>query len=318
MRILVIGCGSIGTRHIKNLKTLGVKEVLAYDTDGTRAQKMAEYEAVPVPKITGVEADVFIICTPPGSHLYYATIALNRELDIFIEKPIGTNLRVIQRFVDKLGNQPIDPVVYVGYNLRFHPALVMVKSLIGQGLIGDILSVRSEFGQYLPDWHPGEDYRDLYVGKRDCGIIMDASHEIHYLRWFFGEISEVFCCLGARSSLQVAMADTAEMLFRFESGVMGSLHLDFVHRGYCRRCKVIGDSGVIVWDWDTGVFIDSPLKTGPVAISVTDTYLEEMRHFLWCIEGKEEPVVTAHDGMKVVEVALAAQESAKTGKVVKI
>jgi predicted dehydrogenase len=77
----------------------------------------------------------------------------------------------------------------------------------------------------------------MYTAKRETGggIILDASHELDYIRWLLGEVREVFCFAGKLSSLEVETEDTAEIVLRFENGAMAGVHLDFVQRAYSRR-----------------------------------------------------------------------------------
>ena len=145
-------------------------------------------------------------------------------------------------------------VTLVGCNLRFHPGLVAVKRLLEQGVAGRIVAIRAEVGQYLPDWHPGEDYRQGYSARLDLGggIILDAVHEIDYVRWLLGPVRSVACFAGKLSHLEVETEDTAALLFRFSNGTIGEVHLDYVQRAYSRTCHIIGDEGTIRWDYSTG------------------------------------------------------------------
>ena len=231
-KFLVIGCGSAGTRHAKNLESLGHK-VFGYDTNPNRCFNFSKLD---------YGFDAFIICTPPGSHVGYIAEAIKYNTHVFVEKPISNTLDGINEVINKAKEKNL--VLQVGYQFRFHPGLILVKQLLDEGRIGKLLSIRTEFGYYLPYWHPQEDYRNLYTAR--LGIILDASHEIHYVRWLAGsEVSEISCFAGHLSNLKTESEDIAEINLRFENNVIGNIHTDYIQRGYSRWCKLIGEEGKI-------------------------------------------------------------------------
>ena len=154
---------------------------------------------------------------------------------------------------------------------------------------------------------------------------MDSVHEFDYLNWFFGRATEVFCYAGKVSTLGIYTEDTADILLRFSSGVVANVHLDYLQRTYRRSCELIGEEGVIVWDYiaqKVSVFgkEDRHMEVFLESINVERNrmFVDEMRHFVACVEGKEEPALDAAEGREVLKVALAAKASAVEGKVVRI
>jgi predicted dehydrogenase len=215
----------------------------------------------------------------------------------------------------------------VGCNMRFHPGLKKVKRLIDEGRIGNVISVRSEFGQYLPDWHPWEDYRQGYSAQSTMGggVILDAIHEIDYMRWMFGDVRAVSCFTGYKSHLEIDTEDTAAMLLTFSDGVIGEIHLDYVQRDYSRSCKVIGEKGTILWDYTVGEvrwFEPESNKWqvfyNPKGWTPNRMYVEELNHFIRCIHGKEEPTQDGLEAFKALKVALAAKASAENERVMRV
>jgi len=190
---------------------------------------------------------------------------------------------------------------------------------------GSVLAARAQFGQYLPDWRPWQDYTQSYTARKDLGggIILDGSHELDYLRWLIGDVREVSCFAGRAANLEADTEGIAEILLRFESGCLGEVHLDFVRPGYTRDCELIGEAGVVRWDYRSRTV--SKYKPGTrewqsltIAGKNDDMYVAEMRNFIASIQGLEKPVVSGLEGMKSLEVALAAKESAASGKVVRL
>jgi predicted dehydrogenase len=208
----------------------------------------------------------------------------------------------------------------VGCNLRFHPGLAEVKRLLDAGSVGRPIAARVEVGQYLPDWHPWEDYRRGYSARAELGggIILDAIHEIDYIRWLLGDVSQTVCLAGKLSDLEIDTEDTAALLLGFVNGTVGEVHLDYVQRAYSRSCQIIGAEGTIHWDYAAGLVRwysartrEWSLSTNPADWDANQMYLDEMMHFLACLAGREKPQLDAAEAAQVLRVALAAKESSR-------
>ena len=325
MKFVIIGCGSIGERHLRNLQALSAGEIFAFDKDIKRLAIIEEKYQVRVS--TNLEdflddqVDALVICVPPSLHVPYALRGIECNCHLFIEKPLSHDLENVDILLEQA--QAEDLIISVGYNFRFHPGLRLVKQLIDHNKIGKILGARVEAGQYLPDWHPWQDYREMYTAKKELGggIILDGSHEIDYIRWLVGEVNEVSCFAGKLSNLEVETEDTAEIILRFNNGAIAGIHLDFVQRVYSRSCKIIGEEGTIIWDYlgrEVGVF---SAQTGSwertkIEYEANDMYVEEMRHFIRCIRKEETPIVDGTSAKRVLEIASAAKESSRKRRVI--
>lgn len=328
MKILVVGCGSIGERHIRNLKMLSLDKIIACDKNPERLVLMKEKYDIQETYMELQEAieqgiDAVLICTPPSTHIPIALKAIDYKAHVFIEKPMSNNLEGVDELIKR--NLKNGLIICVGYNFRFHQGLKLVKAMVDRGELGKILSARAEFGQYLPDWRPWQDHRQSYTAKKDLGggIILDGSHEIDYIRWLLGDVEEIFCFAGKISSLEVETEDVAEILLKFKSGVIGEIHLDFVRPGYSRTCQLIGEEGVIFWDYSGNFvrFYSSKSKKWNIFNIDADTnnmYIKEMENFVNSICGIEKPLIDCGEGKKTLQLALAAKESAKSGKVVRL
>lgn len=326
---LVIGCGSIGRRHIGNLKAAGVRNVLAFDVRDDRRRDAERSFGV---RVSGNLEDAFeaaprvcFITTPTALHLPLATAAARQGTDLFIEKPLSHNHKGVEEFLQIVRRKRLTTLV--GCNMRFHPALALIKAFLDKRVVGRVLSARVEVGQYLPDWHPREDYRRGYSARRAAGggIILDAVHELDYIRWMLGPVESVSCFAGKLSRLEIETEDNAAILLKFCSGAIGEVHLDYVQRAYSRSCHIIGEEGTIRWDWNSGEVrlyraADKKWKSYPIPArwEVNRMYSDELRHFLRCLKGKEKPALDVFEAAKVLNVALAAKESAATGRVVRL
>ena len=327
MIILVVGCGSIGERHIRNLIDISSHNIIAFDTSKERLDVMKELFNVEtcdnIERCFDCDIDAVIICTPPNTHIQVAEQAIAHGAHVFIEKPISDRLDGLDKLIENAANNK--KIILVGYCFRFSEGLKMVKSLIDSGKLGKILSVKAEFGQYLPDWRPWQNYKQSYTAKKELGggIILDGSHEIDYLYWLVGDVREVFCFADKISALEVETEDTAEILLRFLNGAIGEIHLDFTQRAYSRNCKMIGEMGTLIWDFgeQTVRFYSANSKeweTYDVDADANFMYIEEMKHFLQCIDGLSIPLIDAIQGKRILEIALAAKDSSEKGVVMKV
>jgi predicted dehydrogenase len=318
-RFFVIGCGSIGQRHIRNLRALGATTIAAYDPDAARLERVVREQTVlPCASVeAGLAArpEVALICIPPHLHTSVAQQALEAGAHVFLEKPIANDLDGLPELLRVAHERA--RLIYVAYNLRFHAGLRQLKELLDSGAIGKLLAIRAEVGQYLPDWRPTQDYRQGYnvSAAMGGGIILDASHELDYVRWLGGEVESVYCAAGHLSDLEMDVEDTAAITLRMTNGVLAEVHLDCVQRGYARNCKLIGSDGTLIWEFKEGVRQLLPDKTWrvyPLTPDSNEMYVAELRHFLACVCGEETPLITGDEGRRVLEIALAAKQSART------
>lgn len=329
-RVLIVGFGSIGRRHAQNLQTLGGRELSVCDTDHLR--RVEAHQMVGPATFERLEAAldhgpaVVFVCTPPSSHVPIALEAARRGCHLFIEKPLTHDLTAETiTLLDEVRRRRL--VALVGCNMRFHPGLRTVKSLVDAGSIGRVVAARVEVGQYLPDWHPWEDYRQMYSARRDLGggVLLDAVHEIDYIRWILGEVEAVVCIAGKLSHLEIETEDTAALLLRFVSGAIGEVHMDYVQRAYSRTCHIIGEEGTIRWDYSAGEVRWYSAATdawrvfaNPAGWEPNQMYLDEVRHLFDCLAGEAYPEQDIHNAAIVVRIALAARRSAADGRSVAV
>jgi predicted dehydrogenase len=252
-----------------------------------------------------------IVCTPPTQHLDAAIACVEAGCDLLIEKPLSASLDGIDILTAAIARRGTGAAV--AYQLRFHPAIARLRTLVRGGGLGRPLVIRAEFGQYLPDWRPTRDYRDTYTAQaaQGGGILLDASHEIDYVQWIGGEIAAVFSNAGHLSDLAVDVEDTAALLLRMPGGVIGEVHLDCVQRGYTRGCTVIGTEATARWDVKSGLAITDArgaVHVEPLTAEANAPYVSELRAFH---EARRaiEPFASIDEGRRVLAVALAARQS---------
>ena len=271
-----------------------------------------------------------MVCTPADSHVPVALQALEAGAHVFIEKPVSTSRDGLGALVQKANE--CGKTVQIGYNLRFHPAMMAIKRMVETGRLGRVLIAHAEFGHYLDRWWPDRDYRQSYMANTDLGggLLLDASHEIDSLMWFLGDVDQVTAMGAKLSDLEINGADTFKVVMKMKSGAMASLHLDCLQPTYTRMYQLAGEDTSLRWDCPRGR-ADTSLgrlqwfdreedrfKRIRLRGTPQDTYLEELRDFLHCVESGQPPLVGLEQGIKVLEVTEAITKAIESGQTVTV
>jgi len=328
MKILIAGLGSIGRRHLKNLLDLDERDILLYRSmkstlpDGDLADLPVETN---LQKALAQQPYAVIVSNPTALHLDVAIPAVKAGCHLFLEKPISHNLDRVDELRSAVAKNGVQ--VLVGYQFRFHPGLLKIKQLLDEGAISKPISVHAHWGEYLPGWHPWEDYRIGYSARSELGggVILTLSHPLDYLRWFFGKVASVWAFTDNLSDLELSVEDTAEIGLRFTSGVTGSVHLDYNQRPPSHYLEIIGAEGTIRWDNNDGAVRIFQTRVNvwetipaPIGFERNHLFLAEMRHFLDVVRGKAEALCSLEDGIKTMHLAIAAQASHNLAKVINL
>jgi len=338
MKFLIAGLGSIGRRHLRNLIALGEQDILLYRT---HRSTLPDDELSGFPVETDLKAalahhpDAVIVSNPTALHLDVAIPAAEAGCHLLLEKPISHSLERIDDLKQAL--QGSGGKALVGFQFRYHPGLNLITNLMSgkdslaflpTRPIGKTLSVRVHWGEYLPGWHPWEDYRQGYAAQSTLGggVILTLSHPLDYLRWLFGDVESLWCFSGHLSDLETDVEDCAEIGLRFTNGILGSLHLDYCQRPPVHQMEIIGTQGTIRWDnTDGAVRIHTAGEAAvwqeyppPPGFERNHLFLEQMRHFIAVISGESEPRCSLEDGIQALRLALAAQESASGNRLVRL
>lgn len=343
IKILFIGLGSIGQRHLRNVYAkFGSKAIiLAYRVRNLRqtispnltinenVDFIGKYSVkvfTDLNQALGQSPDVAFICNPTSHHVSSCLAVARAGCDFFVEKPLSNSLDDIEELISICQSKKL--IDLVGYQLRFHPCYKLFKKLISQGIIGNLLSVHVEVGEYLPGWHKYEDYRQVYASRKDLGggVVLSQIHEIDYLYDLFGMPGKVTAFGGHLSSLEIDVEDVAdvllEMTFRGKSFPV-SLHMDYIQRPPSRNCKVIGELGKITMDLSRlKVIVEKPDREKEIhdfgGLERNELFINEIDHFFECVANHRQPVVTLRDGVNGLRIALAIKESIETGKIISL
>ena len=327
MKILIIGFGSIAKRHINNLIHNINCEIIVY----SRRKNIRFLDHKKIMVLNSLEKcllekpDVALITNETVFHIPMAIRMAKSGLDLFIEKPLSNSTNGIKTLQKIVKQKKL--VTQMGCNLRFHKCIIKIRQLINQKKIGKVISIQSENGSYLPDWHPNEDYRKGYASDRQLGggIILTMIHDIDYLYWIFGNPKSIFSVSGKFSDLDISAEDYCSSIIEFKNNITAELHLDFFQRPEFRGCKIKGTKGVIYWNSDKNEIrlFKNRKKVWEVVLALkkfqrNEMYIDEIIHFLKCVKNRKQTINNLDEGIKTMKIALAMKKSSKNRRMIKI
>lgn len=255
MKVAIFGLGSIGRRHARCFRQAGADVLIGMDpTLERRKQFDEEIDAPSV--VTEAEAldqapDLVVVASPNVFHVRQTLLAVERGIPVLVEKPLGVTLEEAELLAAAVKARGV--YLHMGSNWKFHPAFQLMKKLILDGAIGQPTGGQVIAGQWLPDWHPWEDYRQMYAARASLGggAIHDT-HEIDYLSWLLGPIVQFTGLKSHNGVLDIDTEDTAAAILRFSNGALVTLLTDYVQRTPRRRYLLAGSNGTIEWDFHQG------------------------------------------------------------------
>jgi len=318
-RLLVVGCGSIGERHIRCLGSCEDVQVTPCDPRAERLEQMqALYGTEPgIADYAEADLDEFdavFICTPSDQHIPQSQRAVEHNCHMFVEKPISVNMDGVDRLIQSAESRGL--VLQVGYMLRHHPHIARAKQWLEEGAIGQVHIADVYCGAYIGDARP--EYARLYWAHRATGggVLYDASHELDLINWLVGPIEQVGC-LAEHFMLEVDadVDDAAVLVMRAASGALVSMISSDIQRNYKRGGQIIGSEGTIEYSYDESrvSLYDATTRQWiheQRSYERDDFYINQMRNFCAAIRGQEEPKVTGADGKLALATVLAGYKSA--------
>ena len=302
-RVLVVGAGSIGTRHARNLIDAGASVVVT-DPLAERAAAVGGATAAPLDEAFAGAYDAVVVASPTSLHAEQVEAALAIAPRVFVEKPLAGSRSAADHLATTAGDR-----LMVGYNLRCHRPVVRFMELVHGGRCGEVLHARLWFGSHLPDWRPTVDYRTTYSARAELGggILADAIHELDLALWLLpGAFTVRGAVLRRVSALEIDVEDVAMALLEHADGPLVHVSLDYLSRAYRRGIEVIGTDAAARLDWaEHTITIDGPHGriVERVEEPLADSYIEQTRRLLaWIADGLPPPV----DGLEGARsVALA-------------
>ena len=327
LKILVVGVGSIGKKHIDNFKNF-TKNIDIVDISKSRVRDCCrKFEFINESFLSFKEAfkknnyDAVLICTPPHKHLDIANLAAKNKTHVFIEKPLGMNVKGWDKVIKQ--NKKNNLISYVAYCHRHINYIQLAQKLLHQKKIGKIISGNIRWGSYLPDWHPWEKYYNFYMAKKHQGggALMDESHGIDLLRYLVGEVKSVFAIVDTISGLKITSDDNALLTLRMENNSLFQINFDLHSRFPRVSLEILGTEGNMFIDRiknEISFFNIKSKKWKTLKFNQKDLlrmYKDQANYFLNCIIKKRKADVDITDGLKTQKIIDLAFLSSKKGKI---
>lgn len=327
MKFLVVGLGSMGKRRIRNLKQLSQSDIIGFDTKEERCKESREKYSIStftdILSALKEKPNVMIISTPPDLHMKYAKIAIENKLHFF------TEASVVQDEMDEIiqSLKLSDIIGLPSCTMRYHPIILQINELINSNKIGKPLTFLYHSGQYLPDWHPWEDYRTFYVSKRETGACREiVPFELIWIISTFGGIESLIATKTKISKLDIDIDDIYNVLLDFKNGMQGNLTVDVIARFPFRQLKILGEDGVITADWSERIIKYYTTEQGWNTIQINDgkieqnyihgdgPYVEEMRNFIKTIKKEILQPYTFEEDLKILKLLESIEVSSDLGE----
>lgn len=336
MKVFVVGLGSMGKRRARVLRRLGVRDIV-----GTDLREDRRSEAVEQSKITAVrnfdegmamKPDAVVISTPPNLHLQYALQAAKAGVHVFTECNWVEDLSILDGLDRLCASKGL--VGAASCTQRYQDSVKTIKKLIEDQVIGPIIHIRFQSGQWAPDWHPWESVTEFYLGNRSMGGGREqVSFELNWIEWLLGRTAGISAMAKKLTTLPMDILDLYQMNLVFESGALGSVQVDMIQRHPNRTCVLMSERGQIEWDYTGGVVrvyhadqkrwaeYKEEGTSGYLSEGVTEDeplYHGEMRAYLDAVEGRAPFPYRFSEERELLTVVQAAEHSAATGRYVSL
>ena len=338
MKAMFVGLGSIGQRHLRNLKHLrqgqpleifacrqNPHQLVIEDGKAHEVESLASHygftELKGIEEALSEEPDIAFICNPSSMHLPTSILCAKKGCHLFIEKPVSTKsdgLEELEKILEQKGL-----VSMVGFQTRFHPLVMETFRLLKTQEYGQVLSAHFNWAAYLPDFHPYEDYRKGYAARNDLGggVTFSFSHELDLIQHFFGVPQSVYALGGHLSNLEIDVDDTIAALFQCGTETRSfpvQLHLSFAQGQEQREFTILLEKGVLHCDLVKQKLQIVNHKRESVLLKHlpdfprNDLFIAETKHLLDCLQNREQTQISLTEGKVSLLMSLAIFQSLNT------
>ena len=341
MKILIIGLGSIGQRHLRNIKKISPKTeiyalrklkrnfILNNKNQIIGKDIISKYdikEISNIREIKKINLDAVFINTPSSLHLKDFQVFLNEKLHIFIEKPLSDKSSKAKIFINQI-NRKHKQKIMVGHQLRFNECLIKIKTILQKGTLGKICGANIYHGENLKNFHTYENYNNIYASRKKLGggVILSQIHEIDYCIYLFGSPSSLYASGGRRSDLRIDVEDYANIVFNFKKKNQFSVNitLDYLQHPKKRELFIVGSKASLKWDYykDT---ININYYNGLNKSFVfklkdrNDLFMRELKYFFKSIKNDTNISSDFLNAYKCLQIAEKIKYSIKYNKVVNL
>lgn len=344
LKILMVGLGSIGQRHLRNFTSLyGHKHrILAYRVRGlqrTFSADMKIRKGVNLESEYNIQSfgdlelalkerpDIAFITNITSEHISCAIAAAKAGCDLFLEKPLSHSMEGIDVLSELVSSKGL--IAFVGFQNRYHPCIVMAKKYLEERVLGNVISVDVEMGERIETMHSYENYSSTYMARRDMGggvVLNQEIHELDYIQWLFGVPDDVYSVGGNSGSLNIDVEDNCTSIYKVRAGgrtIPIVVHADFFQSPTSRRCKIVGEHGQIEFDLlNPSISLclhgEKTQTTKFDQFQRNDMFMAELKDFMESVSTRKAPAIPLCAGIYSMRMALAAKKSFEDRRIVRL
>jgi predicted dehydrogenase len=316
----------MGKRRIRDLLALGIQQVVGVDLNPERRAETnrlfgIETRANAESALSAVKCDAVVISTPPDLHTIYGEVSVKAGIPFFMEA------NVVQTGLAELAElcKTHRILAAPSCSMRFHPSVKVIKQFVEQVTPQEIAAFSYVSGQYLPDWHPWEDYRQFYVANKETGACREiVPFELNWLTWLFGDVITINTVKAKRTRIEVDIEDIYLLSLTFQTGVVGSLEVNVISRIPERAFRAIGEKHYLIWNWmDQQVQIYDAVADswrinreapGFKNYNLETMYFDEMQNFVKAVRGECEYGFSIEEELKILDTLSRAERTATQPK----
>jgi predicted dehydrogenase len=318
--ILIIGLGSIGQRHFLNLKKINKnlkffairrKKKSPHLNNNNKVIKKKflsqknQIKEINFNQITNFKFDLALITNPTSLHLQTAIKIAKKKINLFIEKPISNNTKMIYDLLKLIKKNKL--ICAVGFQTRYDDLLDKIKSIIDSKELGEIQKCYIEHKHYLPYHHVYEDYKISYASRKDLGggVLLCFSHEFDYANFLFGNPKYSYCSIQNSNKLKINVESSSLIIAKYNKNINVIFDLDFWKKKPTRNCRIQFDDGFVDWNLlknQLKIIKNGKIKTFKSKFRKrNDLFIEQLKQVLKCIKLKKKPKSNIFNGISNVE-----------------
>lgn len=289
MKFLVDGFGSIGQRHVNNLIRLGYDKIIVITKKKITDKRLGKLKFFKkLSEGLKLKPNIALICNPTSLHDRSIIACANANCHLFVEKPVSSNNKNEKKINNLIKKKKL--INMVGYMMRFHPAISKVEQLLKKDAIGKVFNIQSMWGEYLPNWHPEENYKRSYASKKKLGggVSLTLSHDLDLLKKIFGTPQKIYNLNSNLSSLKIEVDTYSSFLVSFKKDIFASIHLNYLMQKPQRYIKIIGENGEINFNYYKNTVSLVKNKSNKIYnfknFKRNELFLKEMNYFIRCVK----------------------------------
>mgnify|MGYP001337542700 CR=1 FL=1 len=306
MNILFLGLGSIGQRHLRNVYKLDKKTnffairkkyftpLLTNSNQSIKGNiakkyKIKVFKSLEELKKNKINIDAAFVCTPSKFHVEETIWLMKNDINVFVEKPLGSSLKNIKKLRKIILLKP-KILNMMGYQLKFNPIILKLKTLLDKKVIGQIYNIFISHGEHIDDFHPYEDYKHSYAARKELGggVVLSQIHEIDYLIFLFEKykIKTLNSITSHLSNLKLNVEDNSVsnlLLLKGGKKTICTLYLNYFERPKRRQLIFIGEKGKIECDLNKGsirIFKHNTIKEYKFKFDRNKIFIKQVKYFL--------------------------------------